>query len=195
MISQFLCTYFETFIQNPIQSCSGLSDGELTRLKLWSLFKERKEILFLDEPSNTLDTDSKKWLCNKIKEFRGTILLVSHDRYLLNHTEEIWELSSIGLKRYGGNYDFYKEQKTNELESIERQLNNLSKQKEVLKKKKQRSKEATQKRENQGKKLRKSNSQPKIILDFKKNRAFKKSSSQRKMELHRTNDIQKREHR
>ena len=179
--------------QNPMQSCSGLSDGELTRLKLWSLFQEHKEILFLDEPSNTLDTDSKKWLCNKIKEFRGTILLVSHDRYLLNHTEEIWELSSIGLKRYGGNYDFYKEQKINELESIDRQLNNLSKQKEVLKKKKQKSREATQKRENQGKQLRKSNSQPKKLLDFKINKALRKSSSHRKMEVNRMNGIHKRE--
>ncbi len=108
--------------QDPYFPCAQLSGGQLARLQLWQLFEESAELLVLDEPSNHLDTHAKQWLIEAMKVFDGSILLISHDRELLCEMEEIWELSSLGLQVFGGNYDFYTEQKRIELQAVERQL-------------------------------------------------------------------------
>lgn len=166
----------------PDFPCSQLSGGQLARLHLWQLFESEVELLILDEPSNHLDTCSKRWLMDAMHNFSGAILLISHDRELLREMEEIWELSGLGLQVFGGNYNVYAEQKRTELQAVERQLATVEKQKKHLEEQAQRNREKADQREAQGKMLRKDGSQPKKLLDFFKRKATARAASRSKNE-------------
>ncbi len=179
--------------QDPYFPCAQLSGGQLARLQLWQLFEESAELLVLDEPSNHLDTHAKQWLIEAMKVFDGSILLISHDRELLCEMEEIWELSSLGLQVFGGNYDFYTEQKRIELQAVERQLACVNKQKKRLEEQIQRNREKAEQRASQGNKLRKAGSQPKMLLDGMKESAEDRASNRSKSaQLRQTHLQQKR---
>lgn len=166
--------------QDPNFACARLSGGQLARLQLWQLFEQRVELLVLDEPSNHLDAQAKQWLIESMRLFEGAILLISHDRELLREVGEIWELSSLGLQVFGGNYDFYVAQKHTEIHALERQIASVDKQKRQLEQQAQRNREKAQQRAAQTNKLRKDSSQPKILLDAKKESAESSASNRKK---------------
>lgn len=91
------------------QSLQKLSGGEWMRVRLAYLLGEDHDFLILDEPSNNLDRDGKDILLDFIKNYDGGLLLISHDRELLNEVQNIVELTDHGLTLYGGNFDFYKD--------------------------------------------------------------------------------------
>ncbi|MEP5566471.1 MAG: ATP-binding cassette domain-containing protein [Halioglobus sp.] len=167
---------------DPDFPCALLSGGQLALLQLWQLFESDVELLILDEPSNHLDSNSRQWLIRSMQAFKGAILLISHDRTLLREMEEIWELSELGLKAFGGNYDHYAEQKRKELHAVERQLASVEKQKKNLARQAQGNREKAEQRAAQGIKLRKAGSQPKMLLDAKKDKATARASSRSKNE-------------
>lgn len=179
--------------QDPYFPCAQLSGGQLARLQLWQLFEENAELLVLDEPSNHLDTHARQWLIESMKAFDGSILLISHDRELLREMEEIWELSSLGLQVFGGNYDLYAEQKNTEIQAVERQLTSVDKQKKRLEEQIQRSREKAEQRASQGNKLRKDGSQPKMLLDGKKESAEDRASNRNKNAQFRQAHLQQKE--
>jgi len=75
--------------------------------------------LILDEPTNHLDIDSREELEDFLKEFKGTLMFVSHDRYFINNiASRVVELSEGSLTSYGGNYEYYKEKSTQIKSSI-----------------------------------------------------------------------------
>ncbi|PLS16001.1 ABC transporter ATP-binding protein [Bacillus sp. M6-12] len=86
-----------------------LSGGERMRLRLAQLMHQDINLLILDEPTNHLDIDSREVLEDALEDFQGTILAVSHDRYLLNKLfyKTFW-LESAALHHIGGNYDYAK---------------------------------------------------------------------------------------
>ena len=89
-----------------------LSGGERTRLALSSLLLEKPDLLLLDEPTNHLDIDTLKWLEGYLSSYKGTIIVVSHDRYFLDKvTNKIFEISRHKLKEYKGNYSSYVEKR------------------------------------------------------------------------------------
>ncbi|NVD08785.1 ABC-F family ATP-binding cassette domain-containing protein [Vibrio sp. JPW-9-11-11] len=151
--------------------CAQLSGGQLAKLQLWQLFQSGAELLVLDEPSNHLDHSGRIWLREQIRQFNGYVLLVSHDRLLLRDMEQIWELSSLGLTQYGGNYDHYYAQKQQQVAAIERQLDTVHKQQKHLQRQAQRNKEKADQRVAQGMKIRRSGSQPKILLNGMRDKA------------------------
>ncbi|WP_299493215.1 ATP-binding cassette domain-containing protein [uncultured Shewanella sp.] len=157
--------------------CQKLSGGQLSFLRLWKLFQSDAGLLILDEPSNHLDLQAKKWLIQQIQHFSGHILLISHDRLLLREMEHIWELSSLGLTEYGGNYDCYVNQKTQDQGAIERQLSQLQTQQKKEQKQYQSNKEKADKRAAMGNKTRKKGSQSKMLLNAMKDKATSKASS------------------
>ena len=87
---------------------STLSGGEKTRLALACLLMKKPDILLLDEPTNHLDIGTLKWLEQYLKSYKGTIILVSHDRYFLDETvTRIFEVENHKLSIYEGDYSFY----------------------------------------------------------------------------------------
>ena len=91
------------------QTVSTMSGGEKTRLKLCRLLLEQPEILFLDEPTNHLDVNTLFWLEDYLKDYRGAIFTVSHDRYFLDAiVTKTLELENRKVAAFRGNYSKYK---------------------------------------------------------------------------------------
>lgn len=97
------------FSGKETQQVSLLSGGEKTRLKLACLWMQGCNLLLLDEPSNHLDLEQLNWLEGYLRDFPGTAIIVSHDRYFLDRVaERVVELGKTGLASYQGNYSAYK---------------------------------------------------------------------------------------
>jgi len=91
------------------KSISSLSGGEKARVALAKLFLRDVNLLFLDEPTNHLDLDARESLESAMREYPGTIVLVTHDRYLLDRvTDKIWAFENRHCIEYLGNYSDYK---------------------------------------------------------------------------------------
>ena len=107
-----ICSGFkfeEKFLNQPFELLSG---GEKTRVILAKILLEQPSILLLDEPTNHLDLDSVEWLENYLKDYDGSVLIISHDRYFLdNVVTEIYEIENNTTNRYIGNYSFYLDEK------------------------------------------------------------------------------------
>jgi len=130
---------------------SSLSGGEKTRLALALLLLEKPDILFLDEPTNHLDIGTLKWLEQYLKGYRGTIILVSHDRYFLDQTvTRIFEIDRHRLTIYEGNYHVYAEKRRElrqtQAKVYEKQQREIARQEEMIRRFKQHGTEKLAKR-------------------------------------------------
>lgn len=106
VLAAFLFTGEDVF-----KEIKDLSGGERGRVSLAKLMLSNANFLILDEPTNHLDITSKEILENALKNYSGTILYVSHDRYFINQTAtRILDLHTGGITSYIGNYDYYIEQ-------------------------------------------------------------------------------------
>lgn len=92
-----------------------LSGGQQTKALLARCLLSQADFTLLDEPTNNLDQAGRKRLTNWLQHTKKGIILISHDRDLLNKVDRIVELTSKGVKQYGGNYDFYEQQKAIEI--------------------------------------------------------------------------------
>jgi ATP-binding cassette subfamily F protein 3 len=89
-----------------------LSGGERTRLALARILLTRNDILFLDEPTNYLDIAAIEWLEDYLRDYRGAVLIVSHDRYFLDRVVQgFFEIEAGKVNRFRGNYTAYRQQK------------------------------------------------------------------------------------
>ena len=131
-------------------STDSLSGGEKTRLSLAGLTIHRPAIVLLDEPTNHLDRTGRDRLYDYIRTCKATLIVVSHDTYLLNLLDRTCELSKKGLKTYGGNYNFYREQKRIEDSALEQRIDSEQAALRLARKKAQEIAERQQKRFNQG---------------------------------------------
>ena len=130
---------------------SSLSGGERTRLALAALLLKKPDILFLDEPTNHLDIGTLKWLEQYLRAYQGTIVIVSHDRYFLDHTvSRIFEIENNRLNVYEGNYTYYAGEKkvrlVSELRAYEKQQSEIRRQEEMVRRFKERGTEKLAKR-------------------------------------------------
>lgn len=106
VLAAFLFTGEDVF-----KEIKDLSGGERGRVSLAKLMLSNANFLILDEPTNHLDITSKEILENALKNYNGTILYVSHDRYFINQTAtRILDLNNGSITSYIGNYDYYIEQ-------------------------------------------------------------------------------------
>lgn len=157
-----------------LAACSG---GELTRLLLTKAFHSDADFLLLDEPTNHLDTHARQALYSAIQQWRGGIVIASHDRALLNVMDEIIELTSIGATLYGGNYDAYVIQKDIENAALTQQLDDAKKLMEKNKNSIQSSREKHEKKQSYGRQLRISGSIDKMAAGSKKGRSERTQST------------------
>ncbi|OAJ51255.1 ABC-F family ATP-binding cassette domain-containing protein [Pseudomonas marginalis] len=98
-------------VDTPADTLSG---GQLARIAVIGALLASPHLLVLDEPTNHLDSDGRVWLLRQLSEWRGGLVVVSHDRQLLNTMARIVELSPLGVHVYGGNYDAYRHQRNAE---------------------------------------------------------------------------------
>ncbi len=102
-----------------VRQTEEFSGGWQMRIALAKSLMAEPDILLLDEPTNYLDIEARNWLEGFLADFAGGFLLVSHDRYFLDHTiTEVYELFGGQLRRYAGNYSHYEEIRAQELETL-----------------------------------------------------------------------------
>lgn len=95
---------------------SKMSGGERARISLLKLMLKGGNFLLLDEPTNHLDSSSREELENTLKEYGGTLLIISHDRYFINKlADRVLVMSPDGVTEYLGNYDYYLERTKSEI--------------------------------------------------------------------------------
>lgn len=158
------------------QRMASLSGGQKTKVFLAGIAIHQPDIVLLDEPSNHLDTAGRQLFYDFIETSPSTLLLVSHDRKLLNLLDSICELSKRGIVLYGGNYELYTEQKqaermalAQEVKSRERALRNAKDtEREALERK--------QKLDTRGKKNQNKAGLPTIVLGMMRNSAEQSAS-------------------
>ena len=136
-------------LNTPIDSLSG---GEKTKLFLAGMSIHRPSVILLDEPTNHLDYKSRRKLYEFISHSGATVMVVSHEVTLLNLLEDTYEISPKGVKRYGGNYDFYKAQKEIEEQALNQQINAEETALRLARKKAKEVNERQEKRSRQGEK-------------------------------------------
>jgi len=159
-----------------VRKLGSLSGGQKTKVFLAGIEIQEPEFILMDEPSNHLDQDGRKLLYDFVEKTNKTLLIVSHDRQLLELIPEIAELSRDGIRLYGGNYSFYAEQKGIELDALNHQVQ--SQQKE-LRKAKEKEKEAIERQNKlnaRGKKKQEGAGMPKIMMNTLRNKAEGSSS-------------------
>jgi ATP-binding cassette subfamily F protein 3 len=130
---------------------NSLSGGERTRLALAALLLKKPDILFLDEPTNHLDIGTLKWLEQYLRAYKGTVIIISHDRYFLDHTvNRIFEMENHRLSIYEGNYTFYAAEKKvrleTEMRAYEHQQADIKRQEDMIRRFKERGTEKLAKR-------------------------------------------------
>ncbi len=99
------------------QKASLLSGGERTRLCLGRMLLQQPDLLLLDEPTNHLDLKAISWLENYLQSYRGAVLVISHDRYFMDHVcDHMAELLFGRIEMYEGNYSEYMKQRAERFE-------------------------------------------------------------------------------
>ncbi len=105
------------------RDCALFSGGWKMRILLTSILLAKPDIMLLDEPTNHLDTESMEWLEAYLKDYPGTIIVISHDRFFLDKiTIQIAELSACRIHIYKGNYSYYLDQKEIRLAALKKEM-------------------------------------------------------------------------
>jgi ATPase subunit of ABC transporter with duplicated ATPase domains len=169
-------TYWKLEGFDLTQKMKTLSGGEKTKVFLAGISIHQPKIALLDEPSNHLDTLGRHLLYDFIKSSASTLLVVSHDRKLLNLLDLVYELSKRGITVYGGNYDFYAAQKLIESNALNQDLRSKEKALRKAKEVESEAAERQQKLDARGKKKQEKAGLPTILLNTFKNNAEKSTS-------------------
>ena len=120
----------ESDFDNPLKTFSG---GWQMRAGLARVLVSEPEIMLLDEPSNYLDMPAIEWLQRYLKSFKGTLALISHDRYLLKSLTNVTiEINGGIVTRYSGNYDFYERERKHRFKTLSSAKKNQDKKREQL---------------------------------------------------------------
>ena len=115
-------------IDYSTERLKNLSGGEKTKIALSYILSKDPSILIMDEPTNHVDIKSIDYLINIIKNYSGTLIVVSHDRYFLNQTvNKIIEIDRGKINIYNGNYDYYVIEKEKELAKMKSRYENEQK--------------------------------------------------------------------
>lgn len=158
------------------QKMETLSGGQKTKVFLAGISIHQPELVLLDEPSNHLDVSGRQLLYSFIKSTKSTLIVVSHDRKLLNLLDTICELSKHGVKVYGGNYDFYKEQKQIENNALSQDIQSKEKELRKAKEKERETLERQQKLDSRGKGKQEKAGVARIMLNTLRNNAENSTS-------------------
>ncbi|MCJ8153116.1 ATP-binding cassette domain-containing protein [Chryseobacterium sp. SSA4.19] len=166
-----------------------LSGGQKTKVFLAGIQINQPEVILLDEPTNHLDLESRNLLYDFIEKTNSTVVIVSHDRTLLNLVNTIFELSNQGISTYGGNYDFYAEQKEIENEVLQNDIHSKERALKKAKEKERETIERKQKLDARGKGKQEKSGVARIMMNTLRNNAEKNSSKLKSVHAEKINDI------
>jgi ATPase subunit of ABC transporter with duplicated ATPase domains len=156
-------------VQLPMDVPIGaLSGGQRTRAGLAALIFAAPDALVLDEPTNHLDQAGRAQVIDAIRAWKGCVIVASHDRALLETMDAIVELTTLGVRTYGGNYGAYRDIKTAELALAQSELARAERTVSQTDARGRLAAERKLKSDRQGRKLRASGGQSKILLDAAK---------------------------
>ncbi len=166
---------------NLHQPMASLSGGQKTKVFLAGINIYNPQLILLDEPSNHLDVSSRQLLYQFILRTKSTLLVISHDRQLLNLLDSIYELSPQGISVYGGNYDFYTAQKQLAKNALEQDINSKEKALRKAKEKERETLERQQKQDAKGKKKQEKAGVARIMMNTLRNNAEKSTSKMKEV--------------
>ncbi len=158
------------------QKMKVLSGGEKTKAFLAGISIHQPDLVLLDEPSNHLDSAGRQLLYDFIQTTKCSLMIVSHDRKLLNLLNPVFELSKHGIKAFGGNYDFYKEQKEIENNALSEDIQSKEKALRKAKEKERETLERQQKLDSRGKGKQEKAGVARIMLNTLRNKAENSTS-------------------
>lgn len=169
-------TYWKLEELDLRQSMATLSGGQKTKVFLAGMSIHQPDLIVMDEPSNHLDTAGRKLLYEFIQACNKTLIIVSHDRTLLNLLDTVCVLSKRGITVYGGNYDFYQEQKRIESQALSEDVKGKEK---ALRKAKEIERETVERKQRldaRGKKKQEKAGVPTIAMNTLRNNAEKSTA-------------------
>lgn len=153
------------------QKMETLSGGQKTKVFLAGISIHKPELILLDEPSNHLDFESRELLYDFIRFTKSTLIVVSHDRKLLNILNKVCELTKNGIIAYGGNFDFYTEQKQIEKNALAQDIHSKEKALKKAREKERETIERQQKLDSRGKGKQEKSGVAKIMMNTLRNNA------------------------
>ncbi|WP_444103955.1 ABC-F family ATP-binding cassette domain-containing protein [Bacteroides sp.] len=153
-----------------------LSGGEKTRVFLAGMDIHHPSVVLMDEPTNHLDSSGRQRLYDWVEKCHSTLLVVSHDRTLLNLLPEICELEKHQINYYGGNYEFYKEQKTLMQEALQQRIEEKEKALRIARKVARETVERRDKQNVRGEKNNIKKGVPRIVLNALQGKSEKSTS-------------------
>lgn len=166
-----------------------LSGGQKTKVFLAGIMIHQPRLILLDEPSNHLDYQGRQLLYKWIRLNPCTMIIVSHDRTLLNLLDTIIEMSPRGINSYGGNYDFYTRQKDTEENALYLNIHNKEKELRKAKSKERETIERQQKLDARGKNKQLKAGTSRIMMNTLRNNAEKSTSKTKQVHSHKIDDI------
>lgn len=155
----------------PDRLLADLSGGQQTRAALAALTFNAPDLIVMDEPTNNLDAGGRALVERIVANWPGDLLIVSHDRALLQKVGAMIELTDRGPVLYGGSFDDYADQKQRQDAAIAHDIAHAEKERTRIARTLQRQKERQDRRDAGGRRLRARGGQPKILLDAMKERA------------------------
>lgn len=158
------------------QTMESLSGGQKTKVFLAGISIHQPELILLDEPSNHLDLEGRQLLYDFIQSTQSTLIVVSHDRKLLNLLNKVCELGKRGITVYGGDYDFYSAQKQSEKNALSQELQNKEKALRKAKDKERETMERQQKLDSRGKGKQEKAGVARIMINTLRNNAENSTS-------------------
>ncbi|MFG4002401.1 ATP-binding cassette domain-containing protein [Flavobacterium aquidurense] len=183
--------YWELHDLDLTQKIETLSGGQKTKVFLAGISIHEPEIVLLDEPSNHLDKAARELLYNFIVSANCSLVVVSHDRKLLHLLKTVCEMSKRGITTYGGNYDFYAEQKQIENNALNQDLQNKEKALRKAREKERETTERQQKLDARGKKKQEKSGVARIMMNTLRNNAENSSSKLKSIHVEKVDGISK----
>jgi ATPase subunit of ABC transporter with duplicated ATPase domains len=158
------------------QKLNNLSGGQKVKVFLAGITIHEPDLVLLDEPSNHLDTKGRQLLYDLVQSTPKSVIVISHDRTLLNLLHKVGELKRNGITLYGGNYDFYADQKVIEESALTRNLESTEKALRHAKEKERETLARQQKLDNRGKSKQEKAGVARIMMNTLRNSAENSTS-------------------